>query len=609
MPNTTQYIHSIEYANDTYEFADNLVRQYIEQHYDSTQSVVKYVNGIFGIQFPSEYLQYLTKIVVDDRIEYQFIYSGWSVKHLFVGVANSDVIGLIDPWYQNIDNIVILIGQTSSQDSLKIQFIFNNIIDSTQFIANTYSNQIPLSSDLNALYPVVVGNIFDPEIFSKILPKDYYFFGGDCSAVIGGSNIKTVQVQIGIPRTSMATIAVVSKDDDINTILQNKTFYLRDTKNYRFVVNLQVYFPGLFFLLVSEEYLLNRCNEIVDIDIPTYEYYINWANSSPTNIGVANGLVPLNSSGKIDTQYLPSYVDDVVELKILTATAPATCSEGDLYYNTTSHVIFEAVDTNTWEQTGTTPETGKIYIDNTTNDIYRWGGSDLIKISNPTVPVQDVQVDGSSVVNSSGIAAISITGKANKSEMSITPGTNANADKTTIQLKEGTSATVLTAHQDISGKQDVISNTVNVTTDNSDTTTRASFNSTTKQFTFYNLKGADGTAGNDGDSAHIVQLVTYDYSLYSYTYDGTTYTNVPTAPPEGAENVVETPRTAQTILPPDVEAAGTYIKHVRIKTWVGDSDAGAVTSDDLYTGVTLAQQISDAIQEILDGNVTTTSND
>ena len=47
--------------------------------------------------------------------------------------------------------------------------------------------------------------------------------------------------------------------------------------------------------------------------------------------------------------------------------------------------------------------------------------------------------------------------KANKSEMTVTPGTGANADKTTIQLKTGTLATVLTAHQDITGKADKVS--------------------------------------------------------------------------------------------------------------------------------------------------------
>ena len=52
---------------------------------------------------------------------------------------------------------------------------------------------------------------------------------------------------------------------------------------------------------------------------------------------------------------------------------------------------------------------------------------------------------------------IDLSGYALKSEMSVTPGTGTDADKTTIQLKTGTSATVLTAHQDISGKADKVS--------------------------------------------------------------------------------------------------------------------------------------------------------
>ena len=47
-----------------------------------------------------------------------------------------------------------------------------------------------------------------------------------------------------------------------------------------------------------------------------------------------------------------------------------------------------------------------------------------------------------------------LSGYALKSEMLVTPGTGADADKTTIQLKSGTTATVLTQHQDISGKAD-----------------------------------------------------------------------------------------------------------------------------------------------------------
>ena len=51
-------------------------------------------------------------------------------------------------------------------------------------------------------------------------------------------------------------------------------------------------------------------------------------------------------------------------------------------------------------------------------------------------------------------AVDAVSGKAEKSEMSVVAGTGADADKTTITLKSGTSATVLTTHQDISGKAD-----------------------------------------------------------------------------------------------------------------------------------------------------------
>lgn len=51
-----------------------------------------------------------------------------------------------------------------------------------------------------------------------------------------------------------------------------------------------------------------------------------------------------------------------------------------------------------------------------------------------------------------------IADMAKKSEMSVVAGTGTDADKTTITLKSGTSATVLTQHQDISGKVDKVAN-------------------------------------------------------------------------------------------------------------------------------------------------------
>lgn len=66
--------------------------------------------------------------------------------------------------------------------------------------------------------------------------------------------------------------------------------------------------------------------------------------------GAANGLAELDANGKVPSTQLPSYVDDVLEY-----TAKANFP--------------------------TTGETGKIYVDTTTNLTYRWGGSAYIEIS------------------------------------------------------------------------------------------------------------------------------------------------------------------------------------------------------------------------------------
>ena len=70
--------------------------------------------------------------------------------------------------------------------------------------------------------------------------------------------------------------------------------------------------------------------------------------------GAANGVVPLNASSKIDSTYLPSYVDDVLE------------------YNGTANFPL-------------TGEAGKIYVDTSTNKIYRWGGSSYTEISQGSI--------------------------------------------------------------------------------------------------------------------------------------------------------------------------------------------------------------------------------
>jgi hypothetical protein len=67
------------------------------------------------------------------------------------------------------------------------------------------------------------------------------------------------------------------------------------------------------------------------------------------NKGLANGYAPLNASTKIDSTYLPSYVDDVIEVANYAA-LPVT------------------------------GETGKIYITIDTSLLYRWGGTIYVQV-------------------------------------------------------------------------------------------------------------------------------------------------------------------------------------------------------------------------------------
>ena len=71
------------------------------------------------------------------------------------------------------------------------------------------------------------------------------------------------------------------------------------------------------------------------------------------------------------------------ETKILIAvsdTAPAQCTTGDLYYNTTSKKIFVATDTNTWSSTGSNPTSNTIYILFDTKTTYSYDGTDLVSV-------------------------------------------------------------------------------------------------------------------------------------------------------------------------------------------------------------------------------------
>lgn len=93
------------------------------------------------------------------------------------------------------------------------------------------------------------------------------------------------------------------------------------------------------------------------VSIPSTAADINAVATSA--VGASSGVAPLNASGKIDSTYLPSYVDDVIE---------------GYYYNSK----FYKESTHITEITG---ETGKIYIDLSTDKVYRYGGTAYTEIA------------------------------------------------------------------------------------------------------------------------------------------------------------------------------------------------------------------------------------
>ncbi len=93
-------------------------------------------------------------------------------------------------------------------------------------------------------------------------------------------------------------------------------------------------------------------------------------------IGAVNGIAPLDASGKVASDYLPSYVDDVIEGYMVSATTRASSSEPGGEDEGTTITFYE----DEAHTTAITGERGKIYLDLHTNSSWRFGGSTYTKI-------------------------------------------------------------------------------------------------------------------------------------------------------------------------------------------------------------------------------------
>ena len=129
--------------------------------------------------------------------------------------------------------------------------------------------------------------------------------------------------------------------------------------------------------------------------------------------GAASGVAPLDANKRIPTEYLPSYVDDVVE---------GTYTDG---------------------ATSPVGESGKIYVDTFTNKTFRWSGSKYVEISSSLA-----------LGSTSSTAYRGDLGAQNSSDISTLQGLMSTAQNniSTLQTAEGQNVK-LTGDQTINGNK------------------------------------------------------------------------------------------------------------------------------------------------------------
>ena len=270
---------------------------------------------------------------------------------------------------------------------------------------------------------------------------------------------------------------------------------------------------------------------------------------------VSVSIPVLDANGKLDSSYLPSYVDDIVDLLAITGTAPTSCAAGDLYFNNTSGnlKIYTATAANTWGTTGTTPETGKIYVNLADSKIYRWSGSAMVEISKQISTVTSVRATSSAldtVVPTEKAVATALSGKAASSH------THSIANVTNLQTTLDGKANSSHSHEisDVSGLQTALDGKQGTLTAGS------------------NISISNGTISN-----------TYAYSLPAATTSARGGVVVSTTASNGVALAISSGTVSVAATLATTTAAGTVRLATTTEATTGTSEAVAVTPKGLKT--------------------------
>lgn len=126
---------------------------------------------------------------------------------------------------------------------------------------------------------------------------------------------------------------------------------------------------------------------------------IGWKNKGET------GAKPINRDNlrHMDNGILnlDTYKAEITPLLTVSDTAPVECERGDLYYNTTTELIYVATQPDTWGEEGTTPSTFNLYVDLSSSKLYYYDGTNFNSYGSggggETLPVgTELDFDGAS---------------------------------------------------------------------------------------------------------------------------------------------------------------------------------------------------------------------
>ena len=251
-------------------------------------------------------------------------------------------------------------GAMSSDDKTKL----NGIASGAEVNQNAFSNvkvgstTVAADSKTDTLELVAGSNItLTPDATN------------DKVTIAFGGTIPTIPNNFGTVKVGSTNVVADTTSDTLELVAGDCITLTPDATNDKVTIKANAFFAAG----------ASTMSALTSLDGTSYDL-MKWSAR-----GAASGVCPLNASSKIDSSYLPSYVDDVVE-------AYPRSGQTELSQN--------------WLATGSasgtviSPETGKIYIlmaDSTsyaTNTQFRWGGTAYVKLADGGVSsITNAEID------------------------------------------------------------------------------------------------------------------------------------------------------------------------------------------------------------------------